>query len=64
MNILLAAIDTNSVAASAGKAFYRNREQIAFYVEKYAPNVLSAAVILVAGLIIGKWLGNMLMRKL
>jgi small conductance mechanosensitive channel len=64
MNILLAAIDTNSVAATAGKAFYRNREQIAYWIEKYGGNVLSAVGILIAGLIIGKWLGSMTMRKL
>lgn len=64
MNNLLAAIDTNSVAVSAGKAAYANREEIVRLVKQYGPNVLSAAFLLVVGVIVGKWLGALTMKQL
>jgi small conductance mechanosensitive channel len=63
--MILAAVDTNVVAARATiRTITSNRDLIIEMAQRYGPNILSALFILVAGVLVGRWLGNFTMRGL
>lgn len=65
MKLFLAAADgTNSIANAAGRFAVNNRDELIALAKKYGPNIVVAILILIVGLMVGRWLGNLTMRKL
>ncbi len=64
MHLKLFFAATNSVANAAADAANRNKELIIEFFQKNGGKLASAALILVVGVVVGKWLGGLTMRKL
>lgn len=62
--MILAAVDTNAIAATTVRTVTSNRDLIIDLAKRYGPNVLSAILILVLGVMLGRWLGALTMRRL
>jgi small conductance mechanosensitive channel len=62
--MLFAAVDTNAAIAKVWQTLDANRDLIAKKVVDYTPKAATAAVILVIGLFIARWLGQATMRQL
>ena len=59
--MLFAAVDTNAVIGKIWRTIESNQDLIAQKTIDYGPKVLTAGVILVIGLFIGRWLGKAVM---
>jgi small conductance mechanosensitive channel len=62
--MLFAAVDTNAAIAKIWRTLESNQDLIAKKTIDYGPKVLTAGVILCVGLLIGRWLGKVVMRQL
>ena len=62
--MILAALSTNAVTNATVKTITANRDVIIDLAKRYGPNILSAVLILAAGIIAGRWLGAITMRAL
>jgi small conductance mechanosensitive channel len=62
--MLFAAMDTNAAIAKVWQTLDANRDLIAKKVVDYTPKAATAAVILVIGLFVARWLGQATMRQL
>ena len=62
--MLIAAVDTNAAVSKIWRTIDANRDLIAQKTIDYGPKVLTAVVMLVAGLLVARWLGKVTTRQL
>jgi small conductance mechanosensitive channel len=62
--MLIAAADTNAVLSKVWRTVNANQDLIAQKTIEYGPKVLTAVAMLIAGLLVGRWLGKVTMRQL
>lgn len=62
--MLIAAADTNAVLSKVWRTIDANQDLIAQKTIEYGPKVLTALMMLVVGLLVGRWLGKVTMGQL